>query len=343
MIYSSTYHQNRAQNRGYDYYPFGMGIKEREWKDSSFKYRFGFNGMEQDNEVSSSGNAYDFGARMYNPRLGRWLGVDRLAGKFVSWSPYNYAIDNPIAFKDPDGNDVVVTVTSKKVGTTTINLFSGPEEKAGIQQKTIKVPVYEVTVTNESGSTATYYFTRISYRGDAKDPKATPTDRTFDPIENGQRFLGKSRYRWGRSNYVLEVTPMSGDREDGYESYKGLGKDKIKLNRKYIQFHVKGASDGCLLAVGSGQFVSKDGEIDETNLGVASKPTQLNFMKTIMDFQAEDVSNGHTNIIYTDFEQLEKAEEPSDDATPSSPQPIDSSLPGNSESEPIEPTPEPKP
>ena len=38
-----------------DYYPFGMRIKEREWKDSSFGYRFGFNGQEGDDEVSGGG------------------------------------------------------------------------------------------------------------------------------------------------------------------------------------------------------------------------------------------------------------------------------------------------
>jgi hypothetical protein len=39
------------------------------------RYRFGFNGQEQDNEVSGEGNSYDFGARIYDSRLGRWMSV----------------------------------------------------------------------------------------------------------------------------------------------------------------------------------------------------------------------------------------------------------------------------
>ena len=34
-------------------------------------YRYGFNGMEKSDEVYGEGNAYDFGARIHDPRIGR--------------------------------------------------------------------------------------------------------------------------------------------------------------------------------------------------------------------------------------------------------------------------------
>ena len=40
------------------------------------KYRYGFNGMEKDDNLKGTGNSYDFGARIYDSRLGRWLAVD---------------------------------------------------------------------------------------------------------------------------------------------------------------------------------------------------------------------------------------------------------------------------
>lgn len=65
--------------------------------------KYGFNGMENDNEIKGDGNSVDFGARMYDPRLGRWFAVDPLASKYPGWTPYKFGNNNPLIFIDPNG------------------------------------------------------------------------------------------------------------------------------------------------------------------------------------------------------------------------------------------------
>jgi RHS repeat-associated protein len=83
-------------------YPFGMQMPGREF--SQEEYRYGFNGMEKDDEFKGEGNSYDFGARMYDARIGRWLSVDPLGMLFPGESPYMFAGNAPTYFIDPDGN-----------------------------------------------------------------------------------------------------------------------------------------------------------------------------------------------------------------------------------------------
>ena len=86
---------------GSDYYPFGLEMEGRT--GSSESYRYSFNGMEKDDEVSGGGNSYTTEYRHYDPRLGRWKSLDPLMSKFPHFSPYVAFDNNPIYFVDPYG------------------------------------------------------------------------------------------------------------------------------------------------------------------------------------------------------------------------------------------------
>ena len=80
---------------------------------SATGYRFGFNGKESDFEIhNSSGSSYDFGARVYDPRLGRFLSIDPLAEKHSGESPYSFAGNSPILFLDEEGKTKITYITT---------------------------------------------------------------------------------------------------------------------------------------------------------------------------------------------------------------------------------------
>ena len=124
-------------------------------------YRYGFNGMEKDDEIKGSGNSYDMGARMYDPRIGRTPSRDPKAGIYPDISPYAYALNNPIIFVDPEGDVIVDPSSGKKVvkvdgqwktikkvnkdGTTT---YGDVSEKF----KTASQPVLDVLTSSKIGN-----------------------------------------------------------------------------------------------------------------------------------------------------------------------------------------------
>lgn len=66
-------------------------------------YRYAYNGMEVDNEVSGNGNSYTTEFRQYDPRLGRWKSLDPLMASFPWLSPYCAFDNNPVFYVDPYG------------------------------------------------------------------------------------------------------------------------------------------------------------------------------------------------------------------------------------------------
>jgi len=90
------------------YYPFGMkmgGLWNFADTPTDAENQYQYNGKELNTDLNL--NWYDYGARMYDPAVGRFMGVDPLAEKYNSWSPYTYTLNNPVKYIDPDGRDVI--------------------------------------------------------------------------------------------------------------------------------------------------------------------------------------------------------------------------------------------
>jgi len=89
-----------------DYYPFGLPMAAQGYQtQSSLDNDYLYNGKELQDEHNLGW--MDYGARMYMSDIGRWNGIDIMASKYNGSTPYNYTLNNPIIFIDPDGRKVV--------------------------------------------------------------------------------------------------------------------------------------------------------------------------------------------------------------------------------------------
>jgi len=111
-------------NKGYnavvisatDYFPFGMAIDSRSY--TSALYRYGFNGKETDKETGEQ----DYGERMYDSRLAKFLSIDPYSNHYPELTPYQFASNTPIRAVDLDG----LELTDYKVYQE--KLFSGKSQ-----------------------------------------------------------------------------------------------------------------------------------------------------------------------------------------------------------------------
>ncbi|MBN8682176.1 MAG: hypothetical protein J0L99_05975 [Chitinophagales bacterium] len=97
-----------------NYYAFGQNMPK--WSSSALndpaRYRFGYNGKEDDDEW----NKQDYGFRIYDTRLARFLSVDPLTRQYAELTPYQFASNSPISGVDMDGLEYYYAADGRFVG-----------------------------------------------------------------------------------------------------------------------------------------------------------------------------------------------------------------------------------
>jgi RHS repeat-associated protein len=105
-----------------NYYPFGLKHEGYNYTTPTTNF-YKYNNKELQTELGL--NFYDYGARNYDPALGRWINTDPLAEKFYSESPYTYVNNDPLGYSDLDGKDYIIDIIRNKKGDITGINISG--------------------------------------------------------------------------------------------------------------------------------------------------------------------------------------------------------------------------
>jgi len=103
----NSYYANVVQKN--DYYPFGMLMGSTYQANTTSKNKYLYNGKELISEYDIELNWYDYEARIYDAQLGRFNTQDAFAEKYINFSIYQYATNNPILFIDINSDSIQAT------------------------------------------------------------------------------------------------------------------------------------------------------------------------------------------------------------------------------------------
>lgn len=244
-------------------------------KGCAGSYRYGFNGMEKDDEVKGNGNSVDFGARIYDPRLGRWLSIDPHAAKYPSTSPYAFCNNNPLIFVDKDGRDAILIVFPDYKISTPLGKIGGLGH-AGI-----------LLIDNKTGATKYYEYGRydkeekglvrnipISNVVLGKDGKPT--------VESLNKVLGQISEKSGQGGKIDGAYVIS----DQFDEMNKYAKDKQSENSdpKRTPYSLLGNNCGTFAA----DCINQDKTVDKPSI---SNPTPTNIVD---EYQEE----GNAKVTY---------------------------------------------
>lgn len=237
-------------------------------KGEGFALRFGFNGMEKDDEVKGVGNSLDYSARIYDPRLGRWLSGDPDQAKYTSLSPYCAFNNSPILMVDPTGKGAKVVkvyengkvVALKVVATIYVystvssiqndisNHASNIQEEINtaynvnatgtvtVGDKTIQVPVvFEITVLPVGGENGPSDAEKLAYKN---------TDASVNYVHLNDNAPGPDHTSDTKGNTGdWSINPSTGSKTRAHEFAHFLGWSIKLKNGTYFDHPTDGGYD----------------------------------------------------------------------------------------------------
>ena len=218
---------------------------------SGYNTNYKYNGKEFDGEAGV--NLYYYGARYYDPQIGRFISVDPVKDYT---NPYSYVRNNPLNAIDPTGKIGLVIPLVTHGGffggfgsdlQSFENLMAGAELRYGWAEL---APMSCGSFKQNYG-----YYKWVNYQGHSYTVWLNPTEEGFviDPNQPGVKDLATAMIRTGEYNPEGDITKCNIFTHDlcellgaSYPHYGGEESNKLVANDLYNS------------AVNSGNYVSKD-------------------------------------------------------------------------------------
>jgi RHS repeat-associated protein len=291
-----------------DYYPFGLTFNSNS-RENTTSNQYLYNGKERQDELDLGW--LDYGARMYMPDIGRWGVVDPSADKYLEWSPFNYAIDNPINFIDPDGREVVAEKTErKKDGTkhvdTKITVTGKILDRSSIPDRSkakallgrmindaLNLVGDGQAVDDGQGGKVQYNITSVTLKFDIVDnmEQVSESDHLFVLVDNvvddkDNSAIGVAEYN-GKTAYVEKgsVNGNTGFHELGH--LLGLGHENNTANTMNRSGNATGITPSQRLSVATSALY---GHLNQGSNYELISATELNQMKQSAQNQSTSVT-----------------------------------------------------
>jgi len=189
------------------------GIKERSFSFIQ-KYRYGFNGKENNGDISNDN--YDFGARIYDARLGRWLAVDPLTCIASYQTPFNYVDNCPTIYTDKNGETryLVIRVFNEETGISSeIRIVKNDDLKKTVKWTKETTKFLWWTVTSEVKD-------KVEWT-DIDEVTTITIDKNGKKTENKSEEDGQIRYT---NSPIMDDLGINDTQEDVNEELAGSNK-----------------------------------------------------------------------------------------------------------------------
>jgi RHS repeat-associated protein len=251
------------------YYPFGLEMKGIGTTDLS-NNKYTYNGKEKQTDFGL--DWLDYGARMYDATVGRWWVQDNYSESFFEVSPYNYVVNNPIIYIDPDGN------FKRWIQAAVFWLFHGGgdilKDKKGEYFVSQRLPY------NKNDKVATVnYKSHYNWQSSTEEQVNTRKDKIWGQGDNNELPFG---LRIGKDG-------EGGAEDEGYHSKNMISldfnaidllTDRLKNGIKYKQKKSPGKDDATDKKTGGLKDLTPNDEIIKEHTGTGPRTYKNGWFKS---------------------------------------------------------------